>query len=175
MQDWLPYDKVLENGIIISKNKFIKILKINPISYELKSDFEKKAILDSYKLFLRTCNFDIQILIQSKKENILNSIENINLDNNENVNFVKKEYISYIKSLNLNSKMSSKNFFILISIPKENIKKEKINIENIKNKFIDRIFKINDTLSKCGNRILEISEKREVINILDTFINPYKN
>lgn len=124
---------------------------------------------------MRTCNFDIQILIQSKKENILNSIENINLDNNENVNFVKKEYISYIKSLNLNSKMSSKNFFILISIPKENIKKEKINIENIKNKFIDRIFKINDTLSKCGNRILEISEKREVINILDTFINPYKN
>ena len=37
----------MENGIIELKNKkFIKIIKIIPINYNLKSDLEKKAILN---------------------------------------------------------------------------------------------------------------------------------
>ena len=173
IQEWLPYDNITYDGIIISKNKFIKILKITPINYELKSELEKKAILESYKLFLRTCNFDIQILIQSRKENILNTIKNIIFDNKEKINLIKNEYIFFIENLNLNSEMSSKNFYILLSIPKEN--SQKINIENIRKIFIEKILKIIDTLSKCGNTVLNISERKEVIKILDLFLNPYKD
>ena len=171
VQDWLPYDKVLENGIIISKNKFIKILKISPISYELKSDFEKQAILDSYKLFLRTCNFDIQILIQSQKEDIEDIIENIEFENNENIDNTKQEYISYIKNLNSNQKLLSKNFFILINIQKEN----EISLNEVNKIFFERILKIKETLSKCGNKIFEIKNRKEVMEILDSYLNPYKN
>ena len=68
VQDWIPIEKIYENGIIkIKNNKFIKILKIIPINYNLKSDLEKNSILNSYKIFLKTCNFNIKILIQSKK------------------------------------------------------------------------------------------------------------
>ena len=55
----------------LKNNKIIKILKVNPINYNLKSDLEKESILNSYKIFLKTCNFNIQILIQSKKDYIL--------------------------------------------------------------------------------------------------------
>jgi hypothetical protein len=49
-----------DNGVIkLKNNNYIKIIKINPINYELKSDFEKKSILNSYKAFLKNCNFDI--------------------------------------------------------------------------------------------------------------------
>ena len=75
VQKWLQIDKVFDSGIIkLNKNKFIKILKVTPINYNLKSDLEKSAILNSYKTFLKTCNFDIQILIQSNKENLNNHI-----------------------------------------------------------------------------------------------------
>lgn len=175
IQDWLPYDKVTEDGIIISNNKFIKIIRIIPIGYELKSELEKEAILESYKLFLRTCNFDIQILIQSKKEDIRNNIEKIKFENNEIVDLIKQEYISYIKTLNSNKELSSKNFFILVNIPMENMKIEMIDMSIIKNKFTERISKITETLSKCGNKILEVIQQKEVIEIIDSFINPYKN
>lgn len=43
VQQWIPIEKIYENGIIkINKNKYIKILKIIPINYNLKSDLEKK-------------------------------------------------------------------------------------------------------------------------------------
>ena len=64
VQKWLPFQKILDNGIIMLKDfSYIKILKITPINYNLKSNLEKEAILNSYKLFLKTCNFDIQIFI----------------------------------------------------------------------------------------------------------------
>ena len=78
VQEWLPVDEILENGIIKLKNKnYIKILKIIPINFELKSNLEKEAILNSYKIFLKTCNFDIQILIQSNKKDLSNHISKI--------------------------------------------------------------------------------------------------
>ena len=71
VQEWLPFEKILENGIIQMKNKkYTKIMKVLPINYNLKSQMEKESILNSYKIFLKTCSFDIQILIQSSKENL---------------------------------------------------------------------------------------------------------
>ena len=80
IQKWLPFQKILDNGIIMLKDySYIKILKINPINYNLKSNLEKEAILNSYKLFLKTCNFDIQILIQNTKKDLSQNISKINM------------------------------------------------------------------------------------------------
>ena len=44
-QDWIPIEKINENGIIkLINNKFIKIMKVNPINFNLKSNLEKDAI-----------------------------------------------------------------------------------------------------------------------------------
>ena len=89
VQQWLPYEKILDNGIIKFKdNSYVKILKISPINFNLKSNLEKESILNSYKIFLKTCNFDIQILIQSNKEDLtkhISKIEKSNFNQNENI------------------------------------------------------------------------------------------
>ena len=131
VQEWLPVDEILENGIIKVKNKnYIKILKIIPINFELKSNLEKEAILNSYKIFLKTCNFDIQILIQSNKKDLSNHISKIkekNKEEKENIKILSEKYTNYIKKINIEKKSSSKNFYILIKeIPE--IKKINTNI-----------------------------------------------
>lgn len=71
IQEWLPITQILENGIIkLKEDNYIKIIKIIPVGYNLKSDLEKEAILNSYKTFLKTCNFDMQLIIQSNKEDL---------------------------------------------------------------------------------------------------------
>ena len=69
-QDWVLFEKVLENGVIQTKKTCLKVIKVFPINYDLKSNLEKEAILNSYRLFLKSCDFNFQILVQSKNENL---------------------------------------------------------------------------------------------------------
>ncbi len=180
VQEWLPVDEILENGVIKLKNKnYIKIVKIIPINFELKSNLEKEAILNSYKIFLKTCNFDIQILIQSNKKDLSNHISKIKEKNKEEKEKIKKlseKYINYIKKLNIEKKSSSKNFYILIKeIPE--IKKQKININEkiIFDKLNDKYFNIKECLSRCGNVVIDISDKKMTEKVLYSFLNSRKD
>ena len=176
LQQWIPIEEFLEEGILKLKNKkYIKIIKVDPINYNLKSDLEKKSILNSYKTFLKTCNFDIQILIQSNKENLSNHInileKNIQKKENKYLNELYKNYLNYIKEINLSKKSSSKDFYIIISNEK-NLKIENENsFEIIKNELKEKYFKIKECLSRCGNSVIEIETKKELINILFSFLN----
>lgn len=154
----------------LKNGTYIKILKINPINYELKSEFEKKAILNSYKAFLKNCNFDFQIIIKSNQEDISDNIKKLekqketekSLNNYFMVN-IFNSYINLIKEKNQEKLSSSKNFYIVI---KSNQFEEK-QYQNITLK--ENYFKIKDALSRCGNMVVEIKEKEEIKNIFKSF------
>ena len=175
-QNWLPFLKILDNGVILLKDfSYVKILKITPINYNLKSNLEKEAILNSYKLFLKTCDFDIQILIQSTKKDLSKNILNIKNKESENeiIKNLSKKYIHYIQELNDNKKVSSQNFYILIKNPIKN-KKEKYNLENEKiiiNNLNEKYFKIKECLYRCENCVEEVENKNETLEILYKFYN----
>lgn len=179
-QDWLPFDKVLENGIIINKNSYIKIIKIKPINYDLKSNLEKEAILNSYKLFLKTCDFNIQILIQSKKENLSKHFYNLKKisqkEENKKIQEISEKYIEFIRNKNEENKSSSKNFFIILKYDIEAVARDtedKQIIENIAiNYLTESFFKIKESLSRCGNIIYDVNSKQESESILISFFNP---
>jgi len=180
VQNWLPFEKVLENGVIkLKNNSYVKILKISPINFNLKSNLEKESILNSYKIFLKTCNFNIQILIQSNKEDLskhINKIKNINLNEEENIKNISKNYIDFIQKINQKRKSSSKNFYILINEIPEN-KRQKINEENEKiycEKLNEKYFKIKECLARCGNIVLQYDSKQEVEKVINSFLNTRK-
>ena len=170
-QDWIPIEKINENGIIkLINNKFIKIMKVNPINFNLKSNLEKDAILNSYKIFLKTCNFNFQILIQSNKENLEKNISDINSQKNKEKEKIKKiseNYINYIKELNKNKKSSNKTFYIIISVKKVEEKEEETIIEELNENY----FKIKECLARCGNIVKDINKKESVEKIIQSFIN----
>ena len=179
IQNWLPFDKIMKKGIIkLKNNNYIKIIKVIPINYNLKSDLEKNSILNSYKTFLKTCNFNIQIIIQSNKENLEEHIKDIekNAKNKEKkyLKEIAQDYIENIKNINNSKKSSTKEFYIIVE--NEKIENEKYNNEKeiIENDLKEKYFKIKECLSRCGNNCIEINSKKEVTNIYTTFLNTRK-
>ena len=177
----MPFEEVLENGIIkLKNNSYVKIIKVIPINFNLKSNLEKEAILNSYKIFLKTCNFDIQILIQSNKEDLSKHISKIKSkveNEKENIKLLSENYINFIQKMNLDKKSSSKNFYILVKEIQEN-KKRKNNYDYEKiifDKLNDKYFNIKECLSRCGNIVIDISEKEQTEKILYSFFNSRKN
>lgn len=171
---WLPFDRIYEDGIIKLKNNFyVKILKVNPINFSLKSEFEKISILNSYKLFLKTCNFNIQILIQSNKEDIeryTKFIKENQINESEKLKKISERYCEELNKINNENIYSSKNFFIIL---KKYEVEENINL--IKDELNNNYFKVKECLTRCGNNVIAIENKNEVVNILYTFFNKNKN
>ena len=168
-------------GIIkLKNNSYVKIIKVIPINFNLKSNLEKEAILNSYKIFLKTCNFDIQILIQSNKEDLskhISKIKNKTKNEKENIKLLSNNYINFIQQMNIDKKSSSKNFYILIKEFPEN-KKQKINENSEKiifDKLNDKYFSIKECLSRCGYTVMDISDKNLSEKILYSFFNSRKN
>lgn len=179
----MPFDKILENGIITQKNSYIKIIRVIPINYDLKSNLEKEAILNSYKLFLKTCDFNIQIIVQSKKENLskhFSILKNIiQKSENKKINEISEKYMNFIKRKNDENKSSSKNFYIIVKSDLENQIKEIEDVKLIENLAISQLneyfFKIKDSLSRCGNIVYDINSKKEAENVLNSFFDTKNN
>ena len=168
VQEWLPIERILNKGIIKMKDSsYIKILNVSPINYSLKSDLEKEAILESYKNFFKNINFNLQILIQSKKEDLSPNIKLLKKCNSHKK--IKERYIEYINELNEKKKSSNKNFFIIVK-ESSSEDSEDIKIRNLKNKYM----KIKESLSRCGNLISEYTDEKFIIEILFSLFNSKK-
>ena len=169
LQEWIPIKEISEEGVVKLKNeKLIKIIKVNPINYNLKSNLEKEAILNSYKLFLKTFNFNIQIIIKSQKQDLSNHIiKIINSQKKESqiIKNISNKYLENIEKIKLISKSDSKQFFIIINQPQEN-NKEEICIDQLNEKYL----KIKEGLLRCGNIVTNVNNEKETKEIIKNYI-----
>ena len=168
VQNWLPFETILDKGIIKMKDSsYIKIMKVNPINYMLKSNLEKEAILNSYKNIFKSCNFNFQILIQSKNEDLSRHISKIK--ENNLYPEIKEEYINYINNFVKSKKSSNKNFYLIIK-SSQSSENEVIHLQNLENNYL----KIKELFNRCGNLVSEITDDKQIIEILNSFLNSKK-
>ena len=172
IKSWFLIKKI-ENGVIELKNgKLCKVLEVYPVNFSLKSKSEQENILYQYKNFLSVCDFDIQILVQSKKGNLDNHIsvieENIKKEKSLETKKLMQEYINMIKKESLKNAIS-KNFFIIFFI----VQDKKGYKEHCILELNEKALKIKETLDKCGNYVKDFDEdNKELINMIYTYLNP---
>lgn len=153
--------------------RFCKVIEVYPINFSLKSKAEQEDILYKYKTFLNACNFDIQILVQSRKGNLDNHIlkveESIEKEEDKKIVNLMHEYIEMIRNETLKSAIT-KRFFIVFST--ENVKK-RLSEEQALIELQEKTVKVKNTLSKCGNSIKDFNENNdELVDVIYTYMNP---
>ena len=81
MEKWF-YIKEIKNSLIVTKNKKLAVLKVEPINFSIKPQGEQEAIILSFQKFLNSLDFPIQLLMTTETLNLeeyLNNLRN-NLD-----------------------------------------------------------------------------------------------
>lgn len=170
-QDFFEIKSIYPNGIIETyQNELIKIIEVSPISFNLKIDIEKEAILNNYRSFLRTCDFDMQIIIKTEKQNIEKYIKQIKLNLNqdkENIKIYSEKYIEFLKNLCSVKKISHKQYYIIVKV--KNIKGNQKNeiIQELNEKF----YMIKELLVRCGNNCNEIKNRNDLIKIFKSYFD----
>ena len=154
INSWLPI-KYFDDNIYLKTGEVIKILEVKPINFKLRSDAEQIAILESYKRFLKQCDFQIQIIIQTYKNEIGNHIDKIEKYSygNEKLTKIMLGYKNLIVDITNKKKSITRKFFIVI-------KSDKNIDENIK--------RIVNGLNACGNEVV-LCSKEKIEEILKVY------
>ena len=155
---WLPI-KSFNNAINLKNGDSIKILEVKPINFKLRSDAEQIAILESYKNFLKQCNFEIQIIVQAYKADIkqhLEKVENYSYGN-EKLKNMMNSYKNLVMDIVSQKTSITRRFFIVIKSDK--------NID-------ENIEKITKGLNACGNEVI-LCDKKTIKEILKVYFFKY--
>lgn len=179
VQNWLPVSDVKDGVVILKNGKYIKLIEVIPINFRLKTFQEKKSILINYKGFLKGCNFDLQIFIQSRRANIDPHLKMMaafySKEVNENVKIMNAGYTNLLRDLASKKKSISRRFFIVVPYVKPvDISIKNIKFDDIVQDLNQKCDKIRDFLKKCGNKTIErktLDENRELMNVYYSLLN----
>lgn len=117
-QEFLEFDQI-RDGIIILKSKALRaILMVSSLNFALKSEEEQNAILYQFQNFLNSLDFSCQILIHSRKINIVTYLDKLKKieekEDNELLKIQIADYRKFIESMMTGGSIMQKNFYVII-------------------------------------------------------------
>lgn len=111
----------IRDGIVIMKNGGLRtVLMCSSLNFALKAADEQDAITYQYQNFLNSLDFSLQIVIQSRKLNILPYLELLRKSAKDETNELLKiqieEYIDFVKTFVDLSNIVSKTFYAIVPL-----------------------------------------------------------
>jgi len=179
----------IQSDTVMLKNGAVRaVLEVNSINFSLKSEQEQESIIASYQSFLNTLEFPVQIMIQSKKIDLDNYIEEIRLkgENQENPLLKRQtlEYAEYIRRLLEYVDIMDKKFYVIVPYESlltqkstmftkflERLKqqegradylKRKKNFEKLVENLEARVGTVQSGLENCGLKVSRLNTKQLV-------------
>ena len=117
-QQYLDIAEIKDDTVVLRDGTVRAVLLVSSINFALKSEEEQDAIVSSYVSFLNNISFPVQIVIQSRRLNIDNYINELKKKEKEQTNELLKiqtgEYIQYVQELVSMGDIMSKSFYLTV-------------------------------------------------------------
>lgn len=106
--------KEVNNDLIITKDKKIALLKIEPINYGIKHNDAKEAISISFQKFLNTLDFPVQIIMNTENLNLEDYFKHIGKLKDEQFSDLRIKYKKHLEGLTKQENVLNRNFYLVI-------------------------------------------------------------
>lgn len=167
--------KEIRDGVVYMKGGGMrKILIVNGVNFDLKSEDEQNLILASFSNFLNTLDFSVQFFVHSRKVNINAYLKRMGerkeKEENQLLKIQIEEYVEFIKSFVEQNAIISKTFFAIV--PYESVSTGAV-AEGIfglfkssgKNEKAEKEKNIQENLEQLEHRVDEVTSGLEQIGL----------
>ena len=184
-QNFLRLSEIKSDTIVMNDGSYRAIVAVASINFELKNPEEQNALIYGYQNFINSLDFNIQILMQSRRMDIHSYLEKMKIlmeqQSNELLRVQTSEYIEFITKLVENSSIMNKNFYVVVSFSdvqakaggffsfggsqKDKIEKQVKAFEEVRQKLDQRVTQIIGGLSALGLRSVALKTP-EIIELM---------
>lgn len=190
-QDFVGIEKI-ERGVgYLKKGGVFRVVMVNGLNFDLKSDDEQNLILSSFQNFLNTLDFSVQFFIHSRKVNVNRYLANMRERQEQETNELLKiqigEYVEFIRQFVEQNQIINKTFFVVVPqhkildtnptknilnlFQKKDVDSEKISDEDMLQQLSQRVFEVISGIEQIGLRAIPL-EDEELIELFYNLYNP---
>jgi hypothetical protein len=117
-KSYLKVSEIKSDTLIMDNGNLSAVIAVSSTNFALKSQEEQDALIFGYQNFINSLDFDIQILMQSRKMDIHTYLENLKKvmeqQTNELLRVQTAEYIEFVSKLVENASIMNKNFYVIV-------------------------------------------------------------
>jgi hypothetical protein len=162
---------VRDGVLILPHNRYRVVLEVSSLNFELKSESEQDAIIDTYESFLNSVGSSLQILIRTREidmDKYLSDLsERLDGENEPIYNQQLKHYNEFIKSLIRSNKILTRRFYIVIP----HAASKKADFDLIKEQLSISADVVVKGMARLGMQARQLSSI-EVLDLFYSFYNP---
>ncbi len=166
----IDIEGVRDGVLILPDGHYRTVLSASSINFELKSEAEQDALIDTYQSFLNSLACPLQIVVRIREMDMDKYLEEFESRiANESVEIYKTQiqnYTEFVQSLISNNKILSRHFYVVLPFDDKDadfdMVKEQLNLN------MDIVAK---GLSRLGMQSRQLSSL-EILDLFYTFYNP---
>jgi hypothetical protein len=111
--------KGVRDGILIlPNNKYRSVLEISSVNFELKSEAEQDALIDTYQSFLNSLATSLQIVVRIREMDMDKYLDDFNARMQQEDEQIYKDqvqnYTEFVRSLITKNKILSRHFYVIL-------------------------------------------------------------
>lgn len=164
--------KGVRDGILLlPRNQYRVVLQVSALNFELKSEAEQDAIIDTYENFLNSLGTNIQILIRTREIDMDKYLEDLTERlKGETEKIYQKQlhnYDEFIRTLITNNKILTRHFYLIIPYTADN----KTDFELIKEQLNLKIDIVTKGMTRLGMHTRQLGSL-EILDLFYSFYNP---
>lgn len=127
-QSQIPFSEISDSVIIMRDGTLRQVVLVSSLNFALKSEDEQNGVISAYMSFLNTLDFELQIVIQSRKLNIEKYLNKLaTLERQQDNELLRKQthsYRSFVGRLVEEANIMDKKFFVVIPFSSHSKKKK---------------------------------------------------
>lgn len=154
--------------LLLPRNQYRVILEVSSVNFELKSEEEQDALIDTYESFLDSLPCALEIVVRIREldmDKYLSDIHDL-LGHEEEAIYQEqiKDYASFVQSLVSDNKILSRHFYVVLPCTSTDFEtaKEQLSLN------ADMVAK---GLARLGMRSRQLNNL-ELLDLFHTFYNP---
>ena len=111
--------KGVRDGILLlPNNKYRSVLQISSVNFELKSEAEQDALIDTYQSFLNSLATSLQIVVRIREMDMDKYLDDFNARMLQEDEQIYKDqvqnYTEFVRSLITKNKILSRHFYVIL-------------------------------------------------------------
>lgn len=167
----IAIEGVRDGVLILPGNQYRAILEVSSLNFELRSEEEQDAIIDTYESFLNSVGSSLQILVRTREidmdKYLADLTERLDYEAEEIYRSQLKNYDEFIRSLITTNKILTRHFYIIVPYKPT----DKAEFELIREQLNIKLDIVTKGMMRLGMQTTQLTSL-EVLDLFYSFYSP---